>query len=153
MPTEPPLPACITLAESHTESAYAQRHTGYRARPHLTATPLWSSVRDRTASTSGVSYLHPFHTTRTLDRGGVCARVVASRPRDVPCPLSCSHPCRSPETHHSAGHGGTLPLQSQSDLCRVDIAVRWSGAADQCPVDTAPGCARSTDASLWRHCP
>src|SRR5215831_5758336 len=153
MPTEPPLPACITLAESHPEPAYAQRHTGYRARPHLTATPLWSSVRHRTASASGVSSLHPFHTTRTLDRGGVCARVVASRPHDVPCPVACSHPCRSPETHHSAGHGGTLPLQSQSDLCGVEVAVPGDGIADQCPMDTPPGGASIGGASLWRHCP
>src|SRR5215475_14130796 len=106
MPTEPPLPACITLAESPTEPAYAQRHTGYRARPHLTATPLWVSVRHRTAPALGVSYPCPPHDTRTRNRGSVRARVIASRPHDAACPVPCSHACRSHETHHSAGHRG-----------------------------------------------
>src|SRR5215468_3613352 len=103
MPTEPPLPACITLAESHTEPAYAPQHcTGYRACPHLTAIPLWSSVRDRTASTPGISLPHPPHNTRPRDRGGMRAGVFPSRPHDVPCPVACPSPCRPPETHHRA---------------------------------------------------
>src|SRR4029453_19534372 len=103
---EPLLPACITLDGSQTEPAYAQRFTGYGTGPRLTSPGVWSSVHHGTAPAPDVSPPHPPHDTRPRDRGGVRARVVASRPRDVACLVPCSYPCRSYETDDGSCYGG-----------------------------------------------
>ena len=66
-----------------TVSSYAKRFTGYGTGPRLTSPGVWRRVRHGTAPAPGVSPPHPPHDTRPRDRGGVRARVVASRPRDV----------------------------------------------------------------------
>src|SRR5437870_12212943 len=67
-------------------SVYAQHSTGYSPGHRLTSTGVWSSVHHGTAPAPGGSPPRPSHDTRTLDRGGVCAGVIPSRPHDVACP-------------------------------------------------------------------
>ena len=95
MPAEPPLPACITLDGSHTEGATNNGTPVTAQILRLTSPGVWSCVRHGTAPAPSVARPHLLHDSRPRDRGGLCARVIASCPRDVACPLPCAHPCRS----------------------------------------------------------